>query len=134
MLQKKKTCSLAEIEEDEEKEEDEEEIEISEDLIDEIVEKLTVDMGATLSGWAGRSAYSQKWEMEKEMAHRRGTKAQEDLEILKKTGFAATPKDGNLEVKKIVDYICKNRGGEGVLREICDLIISIKFGKKRKLY
>tara|TARA_Y100001949_G_scaffold118408_1_gene100568 strand:- start:479 stop:994 length:516 start_codon:yes stop_codon:yes gene_type:complete len=57
-----------------------------------------------------------------------------DLEILKKTGFAATPKDGNLEVKKIVDYICKNRGGEGVLREICDLIISIKFGKKRKLY
>ena len=57
-----------------------------------------------------------------------------DLEILKKTGFAATPKDGNIEVKKIVDYICKNRGGEGVLREICDLIISIKFGKKRKLY
>jgi 3-deoxy-D-manno-octulosonate 8-phosphate phosphatase KdsC-like HAD superfamily phosphatase len=53
---------------------------------------------------------------------------------LKKTGFAATPKDGNMEVKKIVDYICKNRGGEGVLREICDLIISIKFGKKRKLY
>jgi len=57
-----------------------------------------------------------------------------DLEILKKTGFAATPKDGNLEVKKIVDYICKNRGGEGVLREICNLIISIRFGKKRKLY
>ena len=57
-----------------------------------------------------------------------------DLEILKKTGFTATPKDGNLEVKKIVDYICKNYGGEGVLREICDLIISIKFGKKRKLY
>ena len=57
-----------------------------------------------------------------------------DLEILKKTGFAATPKDGNLEVKKIVDYICNNLGGEGVLREICDLIISIKFGKKKKLY
>ena len=57
-----------------------------------------------------------------------------DLEILKKTGFTATPKDGNLEVKKIADYICKNCGGEGVLREICDLIISIKFGKKRKLY
>ena len=57
-----------------------------------------------------------------------------DLEILKRIGFTATPKDGNLEVKKIVDYICKNRGGEGVLREICDLIISIKFGKKKKLY
>jgi hypothetical protein len=59
-------------------------IEISDELIDDIVEKLTVDMGATLSGWAGRSAHSMKWEMEKEMAHRRGTEAQEDLEILKK--------------------------------------------------
>ena len=57
-----------------------------------------------------------------------------DLEILMSIGFSITPKDGNLEVKKIVDYICKNSGGEGVLREICDLIISVKFGKKRKLY
>ena len=57
-----------------------------------------------------------------------------DLEILKRVGFSITPKDGNLEVKKIVDCICKSRGGEGVLREICDLVISVKFGKKRKLY
>ena len=57
-----------------------------------------------------------------------------DLEILKRVGFSITPKDGNLEVKKIVDYICKSSGGEGVLREICDLVISVKFGKKRKLY
>ena len=57
-----------------------------------------------------------------------------DLEILKRVGFSITPKDGNLEVKKIVDYICKNNGGKGVLREICDLVISVKFGKKRKLY
>ena len=57
-----------------------------------------------------------------------------DLEILKRIGFSATPKDGNTEVKKIVDYTCKRCGGEGVLREICDLVISVKFGKKRKLY
>ena len=57
-----------------------------------------------------------------------------DLEILKRAGFSATPKDGNLIVKKIVDYTCKNHGGEGVLREICDLVISTKFGKKSKLY
>ena len=57
-----------------------------------------------------------------------------DLEILKRIGFSATPKDGNLEVKKNVDYTCKSRGGEGVLREVCDLIISMKFGKKDKLY
>jgi ATP-dependent protease HslVU (ClpYQ) peptidase subunit len=61
-----------------------EELEISDELLDAIAEKLTVDMGATLSGWAGRSAYDMKWEMEKEMAHRRGTKAHDELEILKK--------------------------------------------------
>ena len=57
-----------------------------------------------------------------------------DLEIMKKIGFSVTPKDGNIEVKKIANYISKINGGEGVLREICDLLISTKFGKKRKLY
>ena len=61
-----------------------EELEIPDEFIDAIAEKLTVDMGATLSGWAGRSAYDMKWEMEKEMAHRRGTDAHDELEILKK--------------------------------------------------
>ena len=61
-----------------------EELEMSDELIDAIAEKLTVDMGAELSGWAGRPAYDVKWEMEKEMAHRRGTKAHDELEILKK--------------------------------------------------
>jgi hypothetical protein len=59
-------------------------IDIPDSLVDAIMEKLRVDMGATLSGWAGRSAYDVKWEMEKEMAHRRGTKAYDELEILKK--------------------------------------------------
>jgi len=62
----------------------EEDLDISDELVDAIMEKLRVDMGATLSGWAGRSSYDVKWEMEKEMAHRRGTKEQEELEILKK--------------------------------------------------
>jgi hypothetical protein len=41
-------------------------------------------MGATLSGWAGRSSESMKWEMEKEIAHRRSTDLQDDLQTLKK--------------------------------------------------
>ena len=57
-----------------------------------------------------------------------------DLEIMKKIGFSVVPKDGNLEVKKIASHICKSNGGEGVLREICDLIISTKFGTRKKLY
>lgn len=34
-------------------------------LVDAIMEKLTVDMGAELAGWAGRSADDQKFQMEK---------------------------------------------------------------------
>jgi hypothetical protein len=54
------------------------------ELVDAIAEKLTVDMGATLSGWAGRSSESQKWEMEKALAHRRSTDVEEELKNLKK--------------------------------------------------
>ena len=61
-----------------------EDIEISDDLIDSIAEKLTVDMGAELSGWAGRSNYDLKWEIEKELAHRRSTDVEEELKDLKK--------------------------------------------------
>jgi hypothetical protein len=53
-------------------------------LTDAIIEKLTVDMGATLVGWAGRSSEDMKWEMAKEIAHRRSTDLQDELETLKK--------------------------------------------------
>ena len=65
-------------------EEKNEEIDISDELIDEIVERLTVDMGATLKGWAGRSSEDMKWEMEKALAQRRSTDFQDELETLKK--------------------------------------------------
>ena len=58
--------------------------ELSDGLLDAIMEKLTVDMGATLSGWAGRSEESVKHQMELEMAHRRSTEVAEELEALKK--------------------------------------------------
>ena len=58
--------------------------ELSDEMLDAIVEKLTVDMGATLSGWAGRSEESVKHQMELEMAHRRSTEVAEELEALKK--------------------------------------------------
>lgn len=47
-----------------------------------------------------------------------------DTEALRRVGFSATPEDGAIQNKKIVDYICKKRGGEGCVREICDLILS----------
>ncbi len=47
-----------------------------------------------------------------------------DLDIMKKVGFTATPKDGIKEIKKIADYTCSKTGGNCAFREIIDIIIS----------
>ena len=47
-----------------------------------------------------------------------------DLEILSQVGLSASPKDGVLLIKRKSDYVCKAKGGEGVLREVVDMIIS----------
>lgn len=47
-----------------------------------------------------------------------------DLKIMKQVGLSACPNDGINLIKKNSDYICKSKGGEGVLREVADLIIS----------
>ncbi len=64
--------------------EENEEIEISEELIDDLVEKLTVDMGASLSGWAGRSSENVKWELKKALAQRRSTDVEDELDVMRK--------------------------------------------------
>ena len=46
-----------------------------------------------------------------------------DIPILKKVGFSACPNDAVDEVKKNSQYICKNKGGDCVVREFVDLII-----------
>ena len=89
MLSEEDEETLEEAEEDddvmEEGEEDGELYEeLSDDLLNAIMEKLTVDMGATLGGWAGRSEEAVKHQMELEMAHRRSTEVAEELEALKK--------------------------------------------------
>jgi len=57
-----------------------------------------------------------------------------DMELLKKVGFSSTPNDGISHVKKIVDYICTKKGGEGAFREVVDLIISVKHPNTVKFY
>jgi len=80
-------AGLEEAEEEEEvmEEGEDEELyeELSDDLLDAIVEKLTVDMGASLSGWAGRSSEDTKHQMELELAKRRSTDMEEELDALK---------------------------------------------------
>ncbi len=60
------------------------ESELDEDaLLAAIMEKLTVDVRGELGGWAGRSAEDVIHETERELAHRRSTDVQEELEDLK---------------------------------------------------
>ncbi len=57
-----------------------------------------------------------------------------DIKLMKKVGFSATPFDGILQAKKIVNYVCKASGGNGVLREMIDLILEEKFSNKTNWY
>ena len=61
-----------------------EDIEIPEELVDQIMEKMTVDMHAEKSGWAGRSPDSIQWEIEKELARRSTSEMEKELKVLKK--------------------------------------------------
>jgi hypothetical protein len=99
-------------EEEEEVVEEEEEEEISEAFIDAIVEKLTVDTGASLSGWAGRSSHDVKYQMELEMAHRRTTEVGEELEALKKAQEELV-----FENKKLKDSLANHREAISTLKE-----------------
>ena len=56
-----------------------------------------------------------------------------DVDLLKLVGFSACPQDGIKQVKKNVDYVCQQNGGNGAFREITDLILHIQFPTK-KLY
>ena len=47
-----------------------------------------------------------------------------DIGLLKKVGFSAVPNDAISDAKKNSDYVCKAEGGNGVLREIVDMILT----------
>ena len=49
-----------------------------------------------------------------------------DKNIMKEIGFSAAPQDAVSQIREIVDYVCKTKGGFGVLREISDIIIYSK--------
>ncbi len=49
-----------------------------------------------------------------------------DIEIMQKVGLTACPSDAISFTKKIADYICENKGGEGCFREFAELIIASK--------
>ena len=82
-------------------------------LVDAIMEKLTVDMGADLAGWAGRSSDDQKHQMEKEIARRRSTEVEEEMGALKKAQEELVFENKDLNEKlqnytNVVDHLKEN--------------------------
>ena len=49
-----------------------------------------------------------------------------DLEVLNAVGFSAAPADALPAVRNAVDYVCRQKGGEGTVREVADLILEAK--------
>lgn len=49
-----------------------------------------------------------------------------DLPVLERVGLAMTVSDAIDEVLETVDYVTGKKGGQGAVREICDLIVKAK--------
>lgn len=48
-----------------------------------------------------------------------------DLEVLQTVGFSACPADAHPAIKSAgLSWICKNRGGDGAVREVCDYLLN----------
>jgi len=105
----------------------EEDQDVPEDLVDAVMERLTVDMSAELSGWAGRSAESTKWEMEKGLAARRSTDFVEDvLEPMKKAQEELT-----FENKQLKQQVLQYRQA---LVELKETLVETNLSNGRLLY
>jgi 3-deoxy-D-manno-octulosonate 8-phosphate phosphatase (KDO 8-P phosphatase) len=46
-----------------------------------------------------------------------------DLPLLRRSGFSAAPADAHLEVRAIVDHVTPRPGGQGAVRDLCDLLL-----------
>jgi len=49
-----------------------------------------------------------------------------DIEIMKKVGLSACPKDATKFAKNVADVILENNGGNGAFRDLAELIIEAK--------
>ena len=49
-----------------------------------------------------------------------------DLALLVRVGFSATVADAVAEVREVVHYTTRRKGGRGAVREVCDLILDAK--------
>lgn len=55
-----------------------------------------------------------------------------DLAVLKRCAFACAPINGHVEIRSLAHYVTHARGGEGAVRELCDLLL-VASGQYAKL-
>ena len=48
-----------------------------------------------------------------------------DLDVMRHVGFAAAPADATEQNKKLAHYVTKRKGGDGCVREICDIVLGL---------
>lgn len=46
-----------------------------------------------------------------------------DIDVMKMVGFSGTPADGVKANRTTATYVCKTKGGQGCVREVCDLLM-----------
>jgi 3-deoxy-D-manno-octulosonate 8-phosphate phosphatase (KDO 8-P phosphatase) len=46
-----------------------------------------------------------------------------DLPLLRRSAFSAAPSDAHLEVRAVVDHVTPRAGGQGAVRDLCDLLL-----------
>jgi YrbI family 3-deoxy-D-manno-octulosonate 8-phosphate phosphatase len=85
--------------------------------------------------WHGVDTASDKLEILQSYAQENGFSSEEicyggddinDIACLEWVGFSFTVADGHKRCKEMVDYITEAKGGEGAVREVCDLILEAK--------
>lgn len=98
----------------------------TDELVASIMEKLTVDMGFDLSGWAGRSSEEKMHEIEKELAHRRSTDVEEEMETLKKAQEELV-----FENKQLNEHLSQHKQ---VVEELKESLQDVNLSNARLLY
>ena len=52
-----------------------------------------------------------------------------DLEVMSACGFTACPSDSHDQIKSLSTYVCKTKGGNGIVREVLEVILEVDFLK-----
>jgi antitoxin component HigA of HigAB toxin-antitoxin module len=98
-LNEEDLASLFEEEKDEEEEPDDKAPDPLDEMVDAIMEKMRVDTGADLSGWAGMRSEEKKYQMERGLAARKSTGVDEEIKAMKKAQEELVFENKNLKTK-----------------------------------